>query len=395
MNLSMKQWIKVSVFSALLFPVTGFSVDFSVPEPELTQASAYILIDATTGAVLTEKNAEVRRDPASLTKMMTSYVIGAALQQGRIHNHDLVTVGKNASRATNSKLIGSSLMFLRPNEKVKVSDLNKGIIIQSGNDACIAMAEYISGSQNVFVSEMNHYAKKLGLNDTYFQTVHGLDAEDQYTTARDMAFLGKALITDLPEEYAIYSQKEFTHDKIKQRNRNGLLWETSLAVDGIKTGHTDGAGYNLVASATEGNMRLISVVMGTKSEKEREAESKKLLIWGFRYFETVPLLQPNQKVTMEKIWYGEANKVALGTLTGISATIPRGRAAELNYRYVLDQKYLTAPIDLGAQVGKIEITLGDQIIETKPLVVLEKINETGFFGTLWDWICLKVWSLFN
>lgn len=391
-----KNLFKSFCLSFVFLPVFVFAQDsFSIPAPDLSQIDAYILIDANTGTILTEKNADVRRDPASLTKMMTSYVIGSALQQGRIHNNDQVIVSKNASRATNSKLVGSSLMFLRPNEKVTVNELNKGVIIQSGNDACIAIAEHVSGSQNVFVSEMNHFAQKLGLKDTHFETVHGLDAKDQYTTARDMAFLGQALIYDLPEEYAIYSQKEFTHDNIKQRNRNGLLWETSLAVDGIKTGHTEGAGYNLVASAVQENMRLISVVMGAKSEKEREAESKKLLVWGFRYFETVKIINGNQPLITQSVWYGKSNQVQLGSLDDILVTIPKDDRAKLSYKAILNEKYLTAPLEIGTQVGMIEISLGDKVIDQKPLVTLNKVEESGFFGTIWDWICLKIWLLFN
>lgn len=398
--LIMQKYLHKSFFiCCLILPFVAFmsfaESAFSIPEPDLNQVDAYILIDAQTGTVLAEKNANVRRDPASLTKMMTSYVVGKALSQGRIKNDDVVIVSKNASRATNSKLVGSSLMFLRPNEKVKVSELNKGIIIQSGNDACIAMAEHVSGSQNVFVSEMNNYAQKLGLKDTYFQTVHGLDADEQHTTAHDMAFLGKALIQDLPDEYAIYSQKEFTHDKIKQNNRNGLLWETSLAVDGIKTGHTEGAGYNLVASAVQNNMRLISVVMGAKSEKERESESKKLLVWGFRYFESVDLISANKSLVSAKIWYGKSNKVELGSIDPIFAVIPRGEADKLSYQVTLKDKYLTAPLELGAQVGTIDIKLGDKVIDQKPLVALSKVEESGIFGSIWDWICLKIWLLFN
>lgn len=387
---------KPFLLCCLIVPFMSFAQNsFSIPEPDLNQVEAYILIDANTGTILAEKNSNVRRDPASLTKMMTGYVVGAALKQGIIHNDDEVIVGKNASRATNPKLVGSSLMFLRPNEKVKVSELNKGIIIQSGNDACIAMAEHVSGSLNVFVSEMNRYAQKMGLKDTYFQTVHGLDSDEQYTTAHDMAFLGQALINDLPDEYGIYSQKEFTHDKIRQLNRNGLLWESSLAVDGIKTGHTNGAGYNLVASAVQNNMRLISVVMGAKSEKEREAESKKLLIWGFRYFQTVDFIPENKLLARKKVWYGTSNHVDLGTLNPIFVTVPRDQVTSLNYTSVLTQKYLEAPLELGEQVGFIEIKLGDKIIDKKPLVVLNKVEESGILGTLWDWICLKIWLFFN
>jgi len=240
-------------------------------------AEAYVLIDYNSGKVLAEKNADARRDPASLTKMMTSYVIGQAVKAGKIHQDDLVTVGPDAWATGNPVFKGSSLMFLKPGDRVPVSQLTRGIVLQSGNDACVAMADYVAGSQDAFVNLMNNYVKAIGLQNTHFQTVHGLDAEGQYSSARDMALIGQALIRDVPEEYAVYKEKEFTFNNIRQMNRNGLLWDTNLNVDGIKTGHTNAAGYNLVASATEGQMRLISAVMGGHTYKGRETESKKLV----------------------------------------------------------------------------------------------------------------------
>uniref|UniRef100_T1I9N8 Peptidase_S11 domain-containing protein n=1 Tax=Rhodnius prolixus TaxID=13249 RepID=T1I9N8_RHOPR len=253
-----------------------------IPGVPQIDAESYILIDYNSGKVLAEMNADARRDPASLTKMMTSYVIGQALKSGKITQNDIVTVGKDAWATGNPTFQGSSLMFLKPGDRVPVSQLSRGIILQSGNDACVAMADYVAGSQDAFVSLMNNYVKALGLQNTNFQTVHGLDAPGQHSSARDMALIGQALIRDVPDEYAIYKEREFTFNNIKQTNRNGLLWDSSLAVDGIKTGHTNAAGYNLVASATEGQMRLISVVMGGRTFKGRETESKKLLTWGFR-----------------------------------------------------------------------------------------------------------------
>ena len=248
----------------------------SIPAAPAIDAEAYILIDYNSGKVLAESNADQRRDPASLTKMMTSYVIGQAIKSGKIGANDIVTVGNDAWATGNPVFKGSSLMFLKPGDRVSVSQLTRGINLQSGNDACVAMADYIAGDQTNFVQLMNGYVNKLGLKNTHFETVHGLDAEGQYSSARDMALIGQALVRDVPEEYAIYKEKEFTFNNIRQINRNGLLWDKSLAVDGIKTGHTNAAGFNLVASATDGDMRLISVVMGGKSSKGRDAESKKL-----------------------------------------------------------------------------------------------------------------------
>ena len=307
-----------------------------IPAVPNIEAESYILIDYNSGKVLAEKNADVRRDPASLTKMMTSYVIGQAIRAGKISNNDIVPIGEEAWATGNPVFRGSSLMFLKPGDKVTVSQLTRGINLQSGNDACVAMASYVAGSQDTFVTMMNDYVKRLGLQNTQFQTVHGLDAPGQYSSARDMALIGAALIRDVPEEYAIYKEKEFTYNNIRQTNRNGLLWDTSLNVDGIKTGHTEAAGYNLVASATEGNMRLISAVMGGHSSKGRDAESKKLLTWGFRFFETVKPLQVGKEFAAEPIWYGDTDKVQLGVDKDVYLTIPRGRLKDLKASYVLD-----------------------------------------------------------
>lgn len=362
---------------------------FPTPEAPKLNAEAYILIDAKSGEIIAEYNADVRRDPASLTKMMTSYVVGEALKSKRIAETDMVTVSKLAWATGNPVLKGSSVMFLKPGDKVSVADLNKGIIIQSGNDASIAIAEHIAGSQDSFVDLMNNYANQLGLTNTHFETVHGLDSSGQYTSAKDMAFLGRALIRDLPDEYAIYHEKEFTYNNIKQPNRNGLLWDTSLNVDGIKTGHTNAAGYNLVASAVEGNTRLVSAVLGGRTFKGREEESKKLLTWGFRFFETAIPVKANTAVTTEQIWYGTKDTVALGSFEEIPLTVPRGQAANLQVRYQISDEYLTAPIAQGTQVGVIQFVLDDNVVAEKPLLTLEPVEEAGFFNRIWDYVKLK------
>ncbi|WP_392564906.1 serine hydrolase [Orbus wheelerorum] len=377
------------VLLALSISTANADINFPIPDAPKIDAEAYILIDANSGEILAEYNADTRRDPASLTKMMTSYVIGEAIKSNRINENDIVTVSKDAWATGNPILKGSSLMFLKPGDKVSVANLNRGIIIQSGNDACIAMAEYVAGSQDSFVNLMNNYAEQLGLTNSHFETVHGLDAAGQYTTARDMAFLGRALIKNLPLEYSIYKQKEFTFNNIKQNNRNGLLWDTSLNVDGIKTGHTNAAGYNLVGSAVEGNTRLISAVLGGRTFKGREEESKKLLTWGFRFFETATPLKANTALVTEKIWYGDNNTVQLGALDDINITVPRGQAANLKITKQLNDAYLTAPIAKGVEVGKMQFILDDKVIAEKPLVTLQKVEETGFFGSIWDYIKLK------
>ncbi|WP_392566466.1 serine hydrolase [Utexia brackfieldae] len=372
--------VSSSVFAQLPFPT---------PDAPKLDAEAYILIDEKSGDILNEYNADVRRDPASLTKLMTSYVIGEALKSGRIKDTDVVTVGKAAWATGNPVLKGSSLMFLKPGDQVSVADLNRGIIIQSGNDASIAMAEYIAGSQDSFVNLMNNYVTKLGLTNTHFETVHGLDAPGQYTSARDMALLGKSLYDNLPNEYVIYKQKEFTFNNIKQTNRNGLLWDSSLNVDGMKTGHTNAAGYNLVASATEGNTRLISVVLGGRTFKGREEESKKLLTWGFRFFETATPVKANEPVVSERIWYGDSNQIKLGSPVDLYLTIPRGQAGEIKVTYILANQYLKAPIAAGTEVGTLQFKLGDKVIAEKPLLTLEQVDETGFFSRMLDYLKLK------
>ncbi|HBC6022844.1 TPA: D-alanyl-D-alanine carboxypeptidase DacA [Proteus mirabilis] len=359
-----------------------------IPAVPNIEAESYILIDYNSGKVLAEKNADVRRDPASLTKMMTSYVIGQAIRAGKISNNDIVPIGEEAWATGNPVFRGSSLMFLKPGDKVTVSQLTRGINLQSGNDACVAMASYVAGSQDTFVTMMNDYVKRLGLQNTQFQTVHGLDAPGQYSSARDMALIGAALIRDVPEEYAIYKEKEFTYNNIRQTNRNALLWDTSLNVDGIKTGHTEAAGYNLVASATEGNMRLISAVMGGHSSKGRDAESKKLLTWGFRFFETVKPLQVGKEFAAEPIWYGDTDKVQLGVDKDVYLTIPRGRLKDLKASYVLDNVELHAPVSKNQVVGTINFQLDGQVIEQRPLVVMNEVKEGGIFSRLIDYIKL-------
>ncbi|WP_233963314.1 D-alanyl-D-alanine carboxypeptidase DacA [Pectobacterium versatile] len=359
-----------------------------IPGVPQIDAESYILIDYNSGKVLAEMNADTRRDPASLTKMMTSYVIGQAIKSGKISPNDIVTVGKDAWATGNPTFQGSSLMFLKPGDRVPVSQLNRGIILQSGNDACVAMADYVAGSQDAFVNLMNGYVKALGLKNTNFETVHGLDAPGQFSSARDMALIGQALIRDVPEEYATYKEKEFTFNNIRQPNRNGLLWDSSLNVDGIKTGHTSSAGFNLVASATESQMRLISAVLGGRNAKGRESESKKLLTWGFRFFETVAPLKAGKEFASEPVWFGDSDRVALGVEKDAYLTIPRGRMKDLKASYVLDNTELHAPLAKNQVVGSINFQLDGKTIDQRPLVVMNEVKEGGIFGRMIDYIKL-------
>lgn len=365
------------------------------PAPPQVDAKAFILMDYNSGKVLTEGNADTRLDPASLTKIMSSYVIGQAIKAGKIKPEDMVTVGKDAWAPGNPALRGSSLMFIKPGDQVPVLELNKGIVIQSGNDASIALADYVAGSQDSFVGLMNNYAKSLGLQNTHFLTVHGLDAEGQYSTARDMALLSQALIRDVPDEYALHKEKEFTFNKIRQINRNRLLWSSNLNVDGIKTGYTSGAGHNLVASVTDGPMRLISVVLGAPSDRVRFSESEKLLTWGFRFYETATPIKADKPFVTQKVWFGDVSEVPLGVAKDASVTIPKGQMKNLKASYKLTQPTLEAPLAKNQVVGTIDFQLDGKTIEQHPLVVMQEVKEGNFFSRIWDMVMMKLSQWFG
>ncbi|MBD1572271.1 D-alanyl-D-alanine carboxypeptidase [Vibrio sp. S17_S38] len=390
------QYLKSLLIPSLALSASLVSLNASASDPIVVPnapdiaAASYILMDYHSGKILAEKNMDERRYPASLTKMLTSYVIGQEIKTGSISRDDDVVISQ-AAWAKNFP--DSSKMFIEVGKTVSVDLLNQGIIVDSGNDACVAMAEHIAGSQDSFVDLMNQWAQKIGMKNSHFVNVHGLDNNEHYSTAHDLAILGAALIRDVPEEYKIYSQKSFTYNGITQYNRNGLLWDKSMRVDGIKTGHTSGAGYNLVTSATEGNMRLVSVVMGTKSENARKAESKKLLSFGFRFFETVSPHKKGEEFVREKIWMGDKSEVSLGVNEDTYVTLPRGQAKNLAASFVLD-KELKAPIKKGQVVGKLFYQLNDSDVAQYPLVAQEDVNEGGIFSRLIDYIVLLFKSWF-
>ena len=286
-------------------------------------------------------------------------------------------------------------MFIEVGKQVSVDNLNKGIIIQSGNDACIAMAEHIAGSEDSFASLMNQWADKLGMKDTHFMNSHGLYNPDHYSTAHDMARLGQALIRDLPNEYAIYSQKDFTFNGITQHNRNRLLWDKTLVVDGIKTGHVSEVGYNLVASATgpEG-MRLISVIIGSNSEQQRAEESKKLLTYGFRFYQNIQPYKQGAELAKQRIWMGDKSEISLGTDRDINLLAPRGSAAKLKADFQLTRE-LRAPIKQGETVGTIFLRIDGKDVAQYPLVALNTVEEGGIFSRLWDYLVLLFQQLFG
>ena len=355
-----------------------------IPDAPQINAKGYILIDFTTGKVIAETNADMQLAPASLTKMMTSYIIGKELESGNISNNDKVTISENAWA---KNFPDSSKMFIEVGTEVPVSLLNQGIIVASGNDACVAMAEHIAGSESAFADLMNAHAEQLGMSSSFFENSHGLDSSAHMTTPRDMAVLASAIIREVPNEYAIYKQKSFTYNKIKQYNRNSLLWDKSLNVDGMKTGHTSNAGYSLVTSATKGDMRLVTVVMGTESERSRKVESKKLLNYGFRFFETYTPYTAGEKFATNRIWMGDKEEVDLGILVETPITIPRGQRKNLKATFELDQQ-LTAPIAKGTVVGKLFLQLEGEDVAQYPLVTLQEVNEGSFFSKIMDYIKL-------
>ncbi|MFD2632525.1 D-alanyl-D-alanine carboxypeptidase family protein [Idiomarina piscisalsi] len=379
----MKKICRFFAIVAITFSTASVAAAQSlVPSASSVNAKAYILIDHTTGKVLAEENADESLPPASLTKMMTSYIIGKEILAGRISPTDQVTISENAWAKNFPE---SSKMFIEVGKQVSVEKLNKGIIISSGNDACVAMAEHIAGSEDAFADLMNNYAEQLGMSNSHFANSHGLPDPDQYVSARDMATLASALINETPEEYELYAQKSFTYNNIKQYNRNSLLWDRSLNVDGIKTGHTNEAGYSLVSSAVEDGTRLIAVVMGANSEQARKIESKKLLNYGFRYYETVKAYKAGESFVAHRIWGGDIDEVALGISEDVVVTLPRGQKDDLNANFELDQK-LQAPLSKGQKVGTVYLQLNGEDVASFPLVTLQAVEEGGFFKKIMDYI---------
>lgn len=366
--------------AALAFPLTPPAID----------AASWVLMDATTGQILTAGNPDEHRNPASLTKLMTGYVVDRAIDQKRITRDDMVTVGQDAWGAGNPVFKGSSLMFLKPGEKVSVRDLSRGVIIDSGNDACVALADYVAGSQANFVTMMNHYVDKLGLSNTHFETVHGLDAPGQFTTARDLAVLSRAIISGEPDFYQMYSEKSLSWNGITQQNRNGLLWDKTLHVDGLKTGHTESAGFNIIASSTEGQRRLIAVVMGGKSSKGREEQARKLLTWGQNNFDTVQLFHAGKEIGHENVWYGNPHRVSLGSDKDVYLSLPRDEVQKVKAKYVIDRKDLEAPLKLHEQVGTIRLVEGDKELASYPLVTLQPVEQAGIVTRITDYIKQKL-----
>lgn len=356
-----------------------------IPPPPEVDASSYLLMDADTKEVLVQHNIYEPLPPASLTKIMTSYVLAQEIESGRVSEEQIVTVGRSAW-AQNPEFKGSSVMWLEPGMQVSIDDLHRGIVISSGNDASVAVAEHVAGSEDAFASMMNQTAAQLGMNNTQFQNASGLPAEGHYTTAWDLALLTRALIENYPEHYALNAEKEYTFNGIRQPNRNRLLWR-DRTVDGVKTGHTEAAGYCLVASALRDDMRLISVVMGADSDEARMRETQKLLSYGFRYFETQRVYEAGVPLKTAELWFGADDSIELGTAENVVVTIPRGSYENLEAELQV-ARVIEAPVAEGDEFGELRLKLDGETVYRAPLVALQAAEEGGMFSQLSDGIYL-------
>ena len=358
-----------------------------IPRPPQINASSYILLDAATGTVLTEYNADSALPPASLTKIMTTYVADNEIAAGNISLNDEVFVSVKAWQAEGSK------MFIQEGTKVRLEDIMRGVIIQSGNDSAIALAEHIAGSEEAFADMMNQHAQLLGMKSSHFTNASGLPDPVHVMSSRDLATLARAVITRFPEPYKMYGEREFTYNNIRQPNRNSLLF-TDRNVDGMKTGFTDDAGYCLVASAVRDGMRLITVVMGTSSTDARAQETQKLLTYGFRFYETAQVIAANQVMGSSKVWSGKNESVEVGVQEALMATIPRGQLDKIAIELTLDET-IKAPIAVGQPLGKVKVMLGEQVYYDGPAVALQAVEAGSWLKRLMDWLHLLFLSLFG
>jgi len=358
-----------------------------IPAAPQLAASGFILVDATTGSIVAEGNSEQRLPPASLTKMMSSYLVVDEIEKGRVTEDAMVNISVKAWK------MGGSRMYVKEGTQVSVIDLLRGVIIQSGNDATVALAEYVAGNEDAFVDSMNQKAAQLGMVNTHFENSSGWPAEGHLTTAKDLAVLARAIINDHPNHYPLYAEKYFFYNNIRQPNRNLLLFRDD-SVDGLKTGHTDEAGYCLVASSKRENTRFIAVVMGTASENARAAETEKLLAYGFRYFQTTQLYQAGQQVSSSRVWAGKSQEVTLGIPTNIILTLPKGREQSLQAKMHINE-IIKAPIVAGQELGNLTVELDGQLLVNTPIVALQPVEEAGFFARLIDNLKLFFRNLFS
>jgi D-alanyl-D-alanine carboxypeptidase (penicillin-binding protein 5/6) len=376
----------VSLFTcllAMLYSASSWAAPKPIPDPPALNASSYFLVDFDSGRVLAEKNPDDHVEPASITKLMTAYLVDKAIAAGDITLDEMVTISEKAWRMKGSK------MFVEVGKLVSVEDLLKGLIIQSGNDASVALAEHIAGSESAFAGYMNHQAELLGMTNSNFVNATGWPHEDHYSSARDIATLTRAIIREFPLSYQYYKEREYTFNEIRQFNRNRLLWRDET-VDGVKTGHTEAAGYCLVASAQRDEMRLVSVVLGTDSDKARTKSSQALLNYGFRFYETHQLYRTDEVLQSARIWYGEQEQVSMGVGKDIYITIPRGRYRQLDISMEIDRE-ISAPVTQGQQLGQVSITLDDELVLSENIVAMQSIDE----GSLFVWAMDRIKLMFR
>ena len=359
----------------------------TIPPPPQVPVRGYLLMDYQNGNVLADMKGEERLEPASITKLMTGYVVYKALQSGKIHLDDPVTISEKAWRT------GGSKMFVEVGSQVSVEDLLMGMVVQSGNDATVALAEHVAGSEETFTQLMNEQAAQLGMTNSHFTNAPGMPDSNHYMSARDIATLTRALIRDFPEQYARYSVRSFKYNNIEQQNRNRLLL-TDSSVDGVKTGHTDSAGYCLVSSAKRNDTRLIGVVLGASKERDRFVASQTLLNYGFSFFESRKLYDANTPIVTARIWKGQENELPLGVTQPLYVTVPKGQAPQVSTTTVV-QPTIIAPVQKDQAFGDIVVKLGEQEVSKTPLVALQEVPESGWFGRMIDSILLFFYSLFN
>ncbi|EGQ8679463.1 serine hydrolase [Vibrio parahaemolyticus] len=368
----------------------AFAAPTVVPNAPELSSRGYVLMDYHTGKVLVERDADKRLNPASLTKLMTAYVAGQEVNAGNISLDDQVVISRNAWA---KNFPDSSKMFIEVNTSVSLSDLYRGLVVQSGNDASVAIAEHVAGSEVGFVSLMNSWASQLGLTNSSFTNPHGLDSDGLYSTPHDIAKLGQAIIRDLPDIYPMYSETSFTYNGITQYNRNGLLRDRSMNVDGMKTGYTSGAGYSLATSATNGDMRLIAVVMGAKSQSVRESESKQLLSYGFRFYDTLMPTAAGTDIANARVWMGQKDELKVGVNRDVYLTLPKGDVNKLKAEVEYSGDLL-APIAQDQVVGKVLYKVDGKVVKETELVALEPVEEGGIFKRIMDWFKRLVASWF-
>jgi len=375
------------IFSILLYQPVAASTAITAtpPIPPILAASSFILLDFNTQTVLAEKNSDLQVEPASLTKLMTAYVVFNELKNKHLNLKDKVRISENAWRTQGSR------MYVKVNSEVTVGELLRGMIVQSGNDASVALAEHVAGSEDAFAAMMNQYAQRLGLTQTHYQNSTGMPGDNHITSARDMANMAVAIIRDFPEYYSLYSEKNFTYNKIEQSNRNLLLWRDQ-SVDGMKTGYTKAAGYCLIASAKREQMRLISVVMGTDSKKARANESQKILNYGFRFYESHKAYDAGQKVATTRIWHGDSKDLPLTIRHPFYVTVPRGHFSDLHFQSKINP-HISAPIAKGESVGKLQVLSNNKLIIEQDLIAVKAIAKGNLLQQTLDYLVLKFQSL--